>query len=139
MQLKLPPPCWSRDPTLLRFGGQFMPDLGEGTGFKMNVAVTVRLIALAGVVWHCASATSCNDSATLGRQVFLLAVSAVWLFQTTKHGPKSYPAGYETDMPSFAERMTHTEIAAVLAYIKSTWPADIRTRQARPDVNSRQR
>ena len=61
------------------------------------------------------------------------------LFQITKHGAKAYPAGYETDMPAFAQRMTDAEIAAVLAYIKSTWPPDIRTRQAQTDIKSRQR
>lgn len=61
------------------------------------------------------------------------------LFRITKHGPKAYPAGYETDMPPFADRLTDSEIAAVLAFIKSTWPADVRTRQARTDAVSRQR
>lgn len=61
------------------------------------------------------------------------------LFQITKHGPKAYQAGYQTDMPSFAERLTDAEIAAVLAFIKSTWPADVRTRQARTDAVARQR
>lgn len=61
------------------------------------------------------------------------------LFKITKHGPKSYPDGRPTDMPAFAERMTDNEIAAVLAFIKSTWSADIQARQARTDANFRQR
>lgn len=61
------------------------------------------------------------------------------LFRITKHGPKAYPAGYETDMPSFAERMTDVEIAAVIAFIKSKWPADIRARQARTNIGSQER
>lgn len=30
--------------------------------------------------------------------------------------------GYQSDMPGFADVLTEAEIAAVLAYIKSTWP-----------------
>jgi len=54
------------------------------------------------------------------------------LFAITKHGLGPYaPAGYQSDMPAFADILTDEQIAAVLAYIKSTWPADIRERQAR--------
>lgn len=53
------------------------------------------------------------------------------LFRTTKYGPRAYPAGYQTDMPGFEGRLTDEEIAAALAFIKSTWPAEIRTKQAR--------
>jgi mono/diheme cytochrome c family protein len=42
-------------------------------------------------------------------------------------------------MPAFAERMKDADIAAVLPFTKSTWPADIRTKQARIDANARQR
>jgi len=41
------------------------------------------------------------------------------------------PAGYESDMPAFKGTLSEREIAAVIAFIKSTWPADIRERQAR--------
>ena len=34
-------------------------------------------------------------------------------------------------MPGFAATLSDTEIWAVLAYIKSTWPADIRAAQER--------
>ena len=53
------------------------------------------------------------------------------LFAITKKGPGAYPQGYETDMPAFGQRLTDEQIAATLAFIKSTWPADIRIRQAR--------
>lgn len=39
------------------------------------------------------------------------------------------PAGYESDMKGFADRLSDAEIAAVLAYLKSHWPAEYRTRQ----------
>ncbi len=41
------------------------------------------------------------------------------------------PAGYESDMPAFKGALSEREIAAVIAYVKSRWPADIRERQAR--------
>jgi len=54
------------------------------------------------------------------------------LFDITKHGLAPYaPAGYQSDMPAFDGTLSDEQIAAVLAYIKSRWPADIRGRQAR--------
>jgi mono/diheme cytochrome c family protein len=53
------------------------------------------------------------------------------LFDITKRGPAAYPAGYITDMPAYADRLSDREIAAVIAYIKSTWPPDILRRQQR--------
>ena len=35
---------------------------------------------------------------------------------------------YASDMPAFVDTLTDAEIIAVLTYIKSTWPADIRER-----------
>ena len=60
------------------------------------------------------------------------------LFGITKHGlvPGKYaPPGYESDMPGFGAMLSDEDIWAVLAYIKSFWPAEIR--QAQRDVNSR--
>jgi len=51
------------------------------------------------------------------------------LFNITKLGPAAYPSGYATDMPAFADRLSDHEIAAIIAYIKSTWPKDIQARQ----------
>jgi mono/diheme cytochrome c family protein len=53
------------------------------------------------------------------------------LFQITKKGPAAYPKDYPTDMPGFSGRLSDDEIAAVLAFIKSTWPPDILKRQTR--------
>lgn len=58
------------------------------------------------------------------------------LFAITKKGPAAYPHGYQTDMPAFGQRLTDEEIAATLAFIKSTWPADMRARQARRSLKS---
>jgi mono/diheme cytochrome c family protein len=59
------------------------------------------------------------------------------LFGITKHGLAPYVgADYASDMPAFAGILTDDEIAAVLAYIKSTWPADIRAHQARLDAQA---
>ena len=51
------------------------------------------------------------------------------LFDITKKGPAAYPDGYQTDMPAFGERLSDEQIAAVLAFIKSTWPTEILQRQ----------
>ncbi len=54
------------------------------------------------------------------------------LFEITREGIAAHaPAGYESDMPAFGQTLTDAEIWAVLAYIKSAWPADIRERQDR--------
>jgi mono/diheme cytochrome c family protein len=55
------------------------------------------------------------------------------LFGITKFGlvPGKYaPPGYQSDMPGFGGVLTDDEIRAVLAYIKSTWPDEIRRAQA---------
>lgn len=38
---------------------------------------------------------------------------------------KTAPEGYQSDMPAYKDVMPESDIVAVLAYIKSTWPADI--------------
>ncbi len=60
------------------------------------------------------------------------------LFGFTKHGLAPYvPGGYESDMPAFANVMTDSEIWAVLAFIKHSWPAEILARQERINKQSR--
>lgn len=49
----------------------------------------------------------------------------------TQLGPAAYPKGYLTDMPAFRDSLSDREIAAILSYIKSEWPKDIRVRQNR--------
>lgn len=44
------------------------------------------------------------------------------LFAITKHGVGGVVPGYESDMLAFGETLSDEEIAAVLAFIKSTWP-----------------
>ena len=52
------------------------------------------------------------------------------LFGIVKDGLAAYaPAGYATDMPAFKGVLSDTEIEAVLAYIKTRWPREIRERQ----------
>lgn len=60
-----------------------------------------------------------------------------FLFRITKAGPAAYPAGYLTDMPAFDKTLSDAEIAAILAYIKSTWPPSIRQRQQRLNEGTR--
>ncbi len=52
------------------------------------------------------------------------------LFGIVKDGLTAYaPPNYATDMPAFKGVLSDAEIRAVLAYIKSRWPQDIRDRQ----------
>jgi len=51
------------------------------------------------------------------------------LFDMTKIGPGVLVPGYESDMPGFADKLRDADIWAVVSYIESTWPADIRDRQ----------
>lgn len=50
------------------------------------------------------------------------------LIEIVKNGlvpGKTAPEGYESDMPAYGNVLSDDEIAAILAYIKSTWPAEI--------------
>ena len=52
------------------------------------------------------------------------------LFELTKRGGQaSAPAGFKSNMPSFADVLSDREIWASLAFIKSRWPKAIRDRQ----------
>lgn len=49
------------------------------------------------------------------------------LFDIVKNGlvpGKTAPAGYESDMPAYADKLPDDDIVAVLAYIKSQWPSE---------------
>jgi len=52
------------------------------------------------------------------------------LFTVTKLGVGAVVPGYESDMPAFDGVLSDAEIAAALAFIKSTWPARERGFQA---------
>lgn len=52
------------------------------------------------------------------------------LFGITKEGLGPYaPAGYQSDMPAFKDVLSDDDIRAVLAFIKDSWPQDIREHQ----------
>lgn len=54
------------------------------------------------------------------------------LFELTKRGPAALVGGgYESDMPAYAGVLSDAEIWAVLSYLKSRWPEDIRRRHDR--------
>lgn len=57
--------------------------------------------------------------------------SDAFLMRVTQLGPAAYPEEYLTDMPAFRDTLSDREIAAILAFIKSRWPAEIRIRQNR--------
>ena len=51
------------------------------------------------------------------------------LFELTKHGPAALVGGdYESDMPAYDGSLDDDDIVAVLSFIKSTWPAEVRHR-----------
>jgi mono/diheme cytochrome c family protein len=52
------------------------------------------------------------------------------LFGIVRDGGQAYsPQGYVNAMPAFGGTLSDAEIRAVLSYIKSTWPAEVRTAQ----------
>ncbi len=60
------------------------------------------------------------------------------LFDLTKHGGGKFaPPGFKSNMPAFEDALGNAEIWAVLAYIKRSWPPEIRGRQASIDRRSR--
>ncbi|MGE5540258.1 MAG: c-type cytochrome [Gemmatimonas sp.] len=61
------------------------------------------------------------------------------LFAITKFGlvPPIAPEGYRSEMPAFAATLSDDDIWAVLAYIESRWPADIRDRHRQIDAAAR--
>ena len=55
-----------------------------------------------------------------------------WLFEVVEKGmvPPNSSRGHQSDMPAFGERLSNTEIRAVLAYIKSHWSEETMRRRA---------
>ncbi len=51
------------------------------------------------------------------------------LMLITRKGLSAVVPGYESDMPAFEGILSDEQIVAVLAFIQSRWPADIRERQ----------
>jgi S-disulfanyl-L-cysteine oxidoreductase SoxD len=61
------------------------------------------------------------------------------LFDMVKRGVEPHaPPGYQSDMPAFGSRLSDGDIAAVLAYIKSTWPDEQRKFQAKVSADEPQ-
>ena len=60
------------------------------------------------------------------------------LFAITKNGliPPYAPPNYESDMPAFSGKLSDDEVWAVLAYIKSRWPAAIQPVRAEMTRNA---
>ena len=47
----------------------------------------------------------------------------------TKYGPRAFAGpDYRSEMPAFDGILSDAEIVAVLSFIKSTWPPEIRRR-----------
>lgn len=47
------------------------------------------------------------------------------------------PSGVADDKPGFKDKLSDADIWAVLSFIESTWPADIRERQQRTTRQAR--
>ena len=62
------------------------------------------------------------------------------LFEIVKYGVQRFAgADYRSDMPAYEGRLSDDEIRAVIAYIKSTWPEQIRAKQAQIDSQAARR
>jgi mono/diheme cytochrome c family protein len=60
------------------------------------------------------------------------------LFELTKYGTAAIVGGsYESDMPGYENDLSDREILAVLAFIKSSWPREVRDRH--DEINQRAR
>ncbi len=60
------------------------------------------------------------------------------LFLMVRDGPAAYgPPGYRSAMPAFGDRLEDREIAAVLSYVRSLWPA--RARAIQEEITRRER
>lgn len=58
------------------------------------------------------------------------------LFEVTKYGlAKHAPPGYRSDMPAFEGTLGDEDIVAVLAFIKSRWPALIHDKRREAGMN----
>ena len=55
-----------------------------------------------------------------------------WLFEVVEKGmmPPYATRGQQSDMPAFGDRLSNTEIRAVLAYIKSHWSEETMRRRS---------
>jgi mono/diheme cytochrome c family protein len=61
-----------------------------------------------------------------------------WLFEIVKYGGKYHaPPRYRSAMPAYQEMLSDAEIWAVLAFIKSRWPAAIRAQQEQQNAGKR--
>ena len=62
------------------------------------------------------------------------------LFRITKVGmnPPLVPEGYESDMPAFDGVLADEDIWAVLAFIESEWPREVRERRDRGNKGAKQ-
>lgn len=60
------------------------------------------------------------------------------LFNITKYGVQRYAgADYKSAMPRYEGVLADEDIVAVLSYIKSTWPADVRRLQEEIEASQR--
>lgn len=59
------------------------------------------------------------------------------LFEIVMDGVAEHaPEGYQSDMPGFRGTLSETDVLAVLAFIKSQWPAAVRQRHERLNASA---
>ncbi len=134
---------------MLALGGCAAPTVDEpGLAPQGADASDSRLVAEGAVVYqqHCASCHGANLEGQANWRVrqpggILLApphdaTGHTWhhpddlLFRITKSGTDAViPGPYRSNMPGFSDVLDDGDIWAVLAYIKSTWPPEIREAQ----------
>jgi len=121
---------------------------GDGLGPEADPAVAAAELARGGAL-YAAQCASCHGARlegqpnwqTVGRDGKVLAppqdaTGHSWqhpdeaLFRLVKFSVRDVaPAGYVSDMPEFADRLSDDQINAVIAFIKSRWPRDYRAYQ----------
>ncbi len=124
---------------------------GTGTGGQQGYALRAddRDIVTLGAGIYAAQCASCHGADLEGQPDWRVpkangrlpapphdASGHTWhhdgetLFRLTKYGVAALigDPDYASDMPAYEDILTDGEIIAVLSYIKSTWPQDIRDR-----------
>ena len=80
--------------------------------------------------WRVRSATGELPSPPLNGTAHTWHHTDSLLFEVIKEGPGAALPGYKTKMRPFTGKLTDDDIWAVIAYIKSKWPPNIRARNA---------
>ena len=140
----------SANPLFAFFGTVIRGAVTARLGYGVAAAENPKQVARGELVYdkHCASCHGAklegqpnwrkrNDDGTLPAPPHD-ATGHTWhhpdklLFAYTKKGGQALaPEGFKSNMPAYEGVLSDSDIWAVLAFIKSRWPAEVRARQAR--------